>query len=337
MKFFKNKVVAVIICVLVIAGSLFFGAQKQPDKMPEPQFGVWVLDAADKLSADTESYVSTVNSALDEKYSSITALAVVKSTKNWTMSDYAVELGSEWGLGSGDMLLLLDAGSGEYWLSYGGDKVEQYMTEDVLAPAVNALAGYFYSGDYDTAVNEFYSRLEDCYAQGYKASYTGQSGYQYEQGYYDQSYYDQSYYDYGYDDGSGSIISVIVFIIVIFAILNAIDRARYRTWVGRGMRTRFVPLIFWHTPGGAWTRGRRQPPPGGFNGGHSNFSSHGGFNVRSGGFGSGRSGGFGSGRSGGFGSGRSGGFGGGRGGGFGGGRGGGFGGGRGGGFGGGRR
>lgn len=340
MKFFKNRFVAVVLTLLVMVGCLGYGQYKKPADMAQPTYSDWTYDGADMLSEETEALVDGYNARWDEAYSGVTAVATVPSTRNWDIYDYAVTMGEYWGLGANDMLLLMDEGGDQYYFvtcqmvedSLGYDRLYNIFSQE-FEPA-------YRNGSYDAAVQNVFSALDE----GYAAYLTPGTSSTYEDYYAYDPYYDNA--DYTYSSGI-DIGDVIFFLVVLFIILSAIDKARYRSWYGRGAAYRasraFVPIIFWHRPGGAWFRkmdagmhaappppppGTRQaPPPGGSRGftgtrpptggsSRSSFGSSGGFGgsrSSSGSFGSGRSGGFGGSRGGGFGGGggsRGGGFGG---------------------------
>ena len=356
MKFLKNKAVAIVLSALVVLGCLAYGWSQKPAEVVQPVYNQWVYDGAGILSDETENIVANYNGLWDASYSSVTAVATVPDTQGWDIYEYAMTMGEKWGLGGKDQLLLIDEGGDQYYF------VSSYEIEDQLGydrmwnifqqefePAYN-------NGSYDIAVQNVYSALDTSYSSYLSAEADIDYG-----DYYYDSYYDYSDYNDVYADES-SISSLIVFLIIAFIVLNAIDKARYRSWYARGPVYRtghvFMPMLFWRRPGGAWFRrmdagmraGQRPGPGPGYtpgpNPGRSSSSrmNGGGFNPGTGRSTSSRSGfgsssrpgsfggsGFGGSRSGGFGGSRSGGFGGG---GFGGSRGGGFGGGRGGGFGG---
>ena len=356
MKFFKNKFVAVALSALVVLGCLGVGWMQKPAEVAQPVYNEWVYDGADILSDETEQLVAAYNDRWDADYSSVTAIATVPNTRGWDVYEYAVTMGERWGLGSKDQLLLIDEGGDEYYF------VSSYEIEDELGydRMWNIFQQEFEpaygNGSYDIAVQNVYSALDTSYSSYLDTGYVND----YSEYYYD-SYYDYSDYNDSYASGS-SISSLIVLLVIAFIVFNLIDRARYRAWYSRGpvyrTSTRFVPMIFWRRPGGAWfrkmdagMRSNQRPGPGpGFNPGpnrtnytagrttssrmgQSGFGGTRSSSSRPGSFGgsgfggsrsssSFRSGGFGGSRGGGFG----GGFGGSRGGGFGGGRGGGFGG-----------
>lgn len=327
MKFFKNKIVAIALTALVVLGCLGFGQYKKPAPMAEPVYGDWTYDGAGILSPETLALADGCNAAWKNDYASVLALATVPTTRNWDISDYAVTMGERWGLGAKDMLLLIDDGGGEYWL-VTSEKIEDALTYDGIYYAVmDSFDPAFKNGSYDAAVKQFYQAMDALYGEKLEKMNGAMPG---SEGYYYSPYYNAGEYSYG---SGASIGDIILLLVVVVIVLSWIDKMRYRSWYGRyGRAARpgvsFVPLIFWHRPGGAWFRGMNASMNRGFNNtrgpgaGPGSFGGGAGFGGRPGGFGGGS--GFGSGsRGGGFGGG---GFGGSRGGGFGGGRGGGFGG-----------
>lgn len=335
MKFFKNKIVAIALTALVVLGCLGFGQYKKPAAMAEPAYGDWTYDGAGILSSETLARVDGYNAAWDDDYASVLALATVPTARGWDLSDYAVTLGEKWGLGANDMLLLIDDGGGEYWL-VTSEKIENALSYDGIYYAVmDSFDPAYKNGSYDAAVTQLFQAMDGLYDAKLEKMHGAMHG---EHSNYYSPYYNAS--DYSYSSGA-SIADIILLLVVVFIVLSWIDRARYRSWYGRyGSMSRptvsFVPLIFWHRPGGAWFRSMNASMDRGFNGrgpgqgpGPGGFGGGAGFGGRPGSFGGGsgfggsRSGGFGGSRGGGFGAG---GFGGSRGGGFGGGRGGGFGG-----------
>lgn len=322
MKFFKNKIVAIALTALVVLGCLGYGQYKKPAPMAEPVYNDWTYDGAQILSEQTLLQVDGYNASWDADYASVLALATVPSARNWELSDYAATMGEKWGLGSNDMLLLIDDGGGEYWL-VTSEKIEDALTWDGIYYAVmDSFDPAFKNGSYDAAVTGLFQAMDTLYAEKLEKLNGAMPG---DQGYYYSPYYNA--YDYEYSTGA-SVGNIIVLLVVVFIVMSWIDRARYRRWYGRyGVMGRptvsFVPLIFWHRPGGAWFRSMNtsmhhppntrgpgsRPGPGSFGGRPGSFGGGSGFggSSRGGGFGGG---GFGGSRGGGFGGGRGGGFGG---------------------------
>ena len=249
MKFFKNKFVAIAITAAVIVGCLGYGQYRKPATIVTPTYNEWVYDGADILSDQTQQMVEDYNARWDELYSSVLALATVKRTEGWELYDYAVTLGNNWGLGSNDMLLLIDAGGVEYWFvscsamedALGYDRLYDVF-DDSFDPA-------YQNGSYDAAVQSLYAAMDECYQETYDAL-ASSDGYSYDH------YYDASYYA---DSQSSSLGGIVLLLLLTLLLLTWIDRARYRSWY-RSYGTiasppvTFVPLLFWHRPGGLWYR-----------------------------------------------------------------------------------
>lgn len=246
MKFFKNRIVAILLTLVVIVGCLGYGQYKKPAAVEAPAFGDWTYDGAGLISDETEKLVDGYNARWDAEYSGVVALATVSGTRGWEIYDYAVTLGNNWGLGSNDMLLLLDEGGEQYWLvtsenvekSVGYDRMYNLFNES-FEPAYN-------NGSYDAAVQNVYNKLDDCFGTYLSPaeSYDEYSGYYYDP-YYDATEYSQS--------SSDSLYNIIVMLVIIFVVMSWIDKTRYRSWYRRyGYMSRppvsFVPFIFWHSP-----------------------------------------------------------------------------------------
>lgn len=296
MKFFKKRSVALIVLILAIAGASFYGISKKPADLIGVSYQNWIADSAGILSGDTETTVQTYNTAWDKKYYAVVAVATVSDTHGWELEDYALALGKNWKLGTNDMVLLLDTDSNNYYVELGTTAINR-MTDQYQYALKSAIEQSFYSGKYDEAVTAFYRQADVFYSQAYgggQSTYapgtSGNGG-----GYENTGWVDKS---------SGSFVSGISVILLLFALWAVLDFFRYSSYRRRYIIPGVVPPfiyypVFWGRP----YHWHAPPPP--------HHHGPGG----PGGFGSGGFGGFGGPRGGGFG-----GFGGGsRGGGFGGG------------------
>ena len=185
-------------------------------------------------------------------------------------------------------------------------------------------------GAYDLAVQTTYAAMDESFENAFHSNGTS------------YTYPSQSYETHVETQSGGmSLAGLVIVLVLVFLIFSAIDKSRYRRWASLGRSgvnsSAFIPLLFWHRPGGSWFRSMedryRTGGPGYRGGGpaqnqnfHFNNSYRPGGNAyrssgsyRSGGSGYRPSGGgFSGSRGGGFGGSRGGGFGGKRGGGFGG-------------------
>ena len=253
MKFFKNKFVAIAITAAVIVGCLGYGQTQRPwsgshavvesadtGNYDASAYADWSYDEANILSSNTEALVDSYNAKWDAQYGTILALATVKDTDG-DIENYAYDMADDAGLGADDMMLLISADEYEYWV-VTADRVTNATGKTVLQKTFETNFGQtFDSGDYDRAVNELYADLDDLYASTLTAHAV-----------------------YGADlpapvYQSQSLAGILLFLLVVVLIVSAIDKARYRRWYGlygtlASPPVTFVPLLFWHRPGGLWYR-----------------------------------------------------------------------------------
>ena len=339
MKFFKNRAVAWVVLVLAIAGSVCIGLSrkdsflaKEPAALPEVRYQQWICDEAGMLSDETRQAIQSYNTAWDQKYYAVVAVATVESISGWTPETAAEQLGADWGLGANDMLLLM-VRDDDYYVACGDNVLRVLNQYDTMQQKLKqAIESLYYSGDFDGAAAAFFRQADVFYGQAKLSSPGGYSN-------------DDSSWAAPAKAPSGgvSIGSVVVLIVAIFVVWMLLDRVRYNRYRRRYMvgapvnvvRPVYYP-IFWgrhmrprapRPPRPPMGDGPRPPAGGGYRppqssyrpprtnsrpgGGFGGSRPGGSFGSRGGGFGSG---GFGGGRSGGS---RGGGFGGG---GFGGGR-----------------
>ena len=337
MKFLQKKSVAVTVMVLAILFSSIYGIVNKPI-VPTPEGGTkldeylstsayieYVYDGAQVLSVKTEQAIHLYQANWDQMAGSILAVVTVKTDGAETAEELAWDWAGSLQLGENDAVLVLDVGTNDYSLVASGRFYDMLSTQ---SPSYvdNLLSADVEAGQYDAGVLALFGGIHLLMSDTY------------------------SYYSSGMGGESFSIIGIVVLLVVLLMLFSLMDGIRYSMWYGRYGHLGvppvvYRPILWWHRPGSAWYRRRRNPPPPrgprgpGGPGGFGPRPPMGGGSYRpprSGSFGGGRGGGFGGPRSGSFGGGRGGGFGGSRGGSFGGGRGGGFGGSRGGGFGGGR-
>ncbi len=289
--FFKKRAVAWIVLVLAVVGSIAWGMTRThtEDNVPldTSAYSKWISDDANLLSQETEKNINTYNARWDHDYHALIAVATVENISG-DIEDYTYDMGEEIGLGSNDMLLVMEK-NGD-WFVACGDTVIDRMSNSQQGKLSSAMNSYYYGGKVNKAVNVFFAAANDFYTE----SYTVRSG----------------------DDlNVGGVIWLMIGIFVVWILLDRMRYRRYRRrYMGPGMGVppiMYYP-IFWgrptqhhyynnnynhHSPTGGSFGGGRSSGFGGFSGG----SRGGGFggSSRGGGFGGG---GFGGGsRGGGFG------------------------------------
>ena len=251
--------VAWLIAAAVVACAIFFGIKTAKVDMVTVTPGNWVCDAANVLSDETEQTVRTSNAEFDQNYSAYVAVATVDNLKGWDADSYAEKLFNQWELQGNDFMLLLDIGGQQSYL-YHGSNYSDFDYASYLNTYVNQ---NFFAGDYDSAVTSLLSGMETYFAQG-----TPSTSY--------QTYDNSGAWDVpeaepqaNRSGGMAQVVFVIIVLaIIIYLILSALERNRYRTWYHRygHMSTppvMFAPIFFWHRPSsGWWNRMHHHPPHG---------------------------------------------------------------------------
>jgi len=344
MKKIKNTsyIIGWVVLILAIIAAVILGQVRKPmggvsleqstgldTSLDTAYYEQFIYDSADVLkNSSTEKQLALYNANWDHRYNSLVAFVSVDSVAG-SIEDYAYDMAEDFGLGEGDALLLVVKDIDDFQFVWGSDfgSIMNAKTTDELGASMS-------SGDWENCALSFYSTLDTIYRDNFglgNDEKEGMDGYGYSGAY----------------AGMG-IITLVVFLLVIFAVLSAIDRSRYNSYRARyyGVANPpviFRPIFFWHGPRYGWytrhwhappppppPRGPRPPSGGGFGGSGGGGRPSGGFGgagarpsrgsgfSRGGSFGGSRGGGFSRG-GGSFGGSRGGGFGGGsRGGGFGG-------------------
>ena len=215
MKFYQKRGFALVVLVLAILGSCVYGISKKPADLPQVSYGNWLRDDADLLTDETEAALRQYDQSWDSDYRAIIAVATLDTLDGWTYEKAAAELGSRWGLGGNDMLLLLVKDS-DYYVALG-DNVLDVMTDTYQAGLQGAVETPYYQGDYDAAALAFFRQADVFYAQTLGRQQSG-GGYDYN--------------DNGAWQGndSGSVTAVVLLVVGIFVVWILLDGLRYRRY-----------------------------------------------------------------------------------------------------------
>jgi len=240
--FFTNRAVAIALTAAVCIGCVGFGLvgrhQTTTVDVVAPTENYYVADEAGVLSDKTEAAISGYNFKWDQEYGSVVGAAAVDGTDGMSIEDYTYSYGEEWGLGSNDMMILLDVGSGQWYFvsSANGVVPEAALSEDLDDSFVEE----FEEGDYNKALNSLYKSLDRSYDK--YAAKTGSVG---------------TVSTSRRSSGGISGFGAALLIAIVIAILSAVDRSRYRLWNRRysgSFAPAFVPILFWHGANSAWRR-----------------------------------------------------------------------------------
>lgn len=124
--------------------------QADPDKA--------VIDNADILSKDTETYVTNISTALQNTCGAQIGVYTVDTIGNYTMEGYTYELANQWGLGDADkdngIVLLLAPGEDNYHAMCGAG-LETQFTVQMLQTILNEdMEPNWVNKDYDTGTRQ---------------------------------------------------------------------------------------------------------------------------------------------------------------------------------------
>lgn len=309
MKFYQKRGFALVVLILAILGASVYGISKKPASLPEVSYSNWICDQAGLLTQDARQTIQEYNTAWNDKYYAVAAVASVDDIRGWSSEDYARELGARWGLGANDMLLLLVKGGD--WYVACGDNLADLMTDTQQTRLKTALDTPYYAGDYSQAAVDFFRQSDVVLAQTLGRSSTG-----------GQSPAPGQRWQEPAGASGVSIAGVVLLIVCIFVVWALLDRMRYNRYRRRPAMMGgpvYYPIFWGRRPraprpprpprgpggpmGGPMGGGPRPPRPprpprsSGPRPGNYSRSSSGGFGggSRSGGFGN--RGGFGGGRS----------------------------------------
>lgn len=248
--------------ILLLFSFSFAQAQIEKELPARPKPARLVVDYTNTLAPDQREALENKLVAFDDSTSTQIAVVIIESTGIYEISDYAVALGREWGIGNKEInngvLLLVAKNDRKMWIATGygiegalPDATTKQIIENEIKPNFRE--------------NDFYRGLDegtDAIIAATKGEYTAPENYRNRKD----------------KDGIPAIVIIIIVIIIISIIKKGGGGGNYNR---RGYRN--------NVPGALWWLGAS-----GFGGGHSSgSSSSGGF----GGFGGGSFGGGGSGGS----------------------------------------
>ena len=209
-----------------------------------------VADHADILSADTEDYINSVSTQLQEACGAqIGVYTLEDMIGNSTMEGVAYEVFNTWGLGDAEqdngVLLLLapyEADGGDYYIMRG-DGLESQLSYSTLNSILqDDLEPNWVKGDYDTgtqrAVSSIANRLCRIYGVSLSDSSAGAGSVSYDRG------------------GADLMQWILILFAVILVIALITNLMRPGGW-GAPRRRRRGPIFFVMPP----RRPRRPPPP----------------------------------------------------------------------------
>lgn len=246
MKFFQKRSVAVVLTLLIILASIGLGQVRRPvqsSPAPEPAdpsaldtslntsgYTDWLWDEAGVLSDATEETLCLYNANWDARYGMIMAVAAVSDTDGMAIDTYTYQLGNDIGLGSQDLLLVMDVGGQDAFL-IPGDSVTSALSDSVITQYMDQHYDAFMARDYDTFALGVFSSFQTFFASHLNAA---------------QSTPAPGYAE-GYARDVSWVVQIFFLILLILIVFSIIDSTRYtayrRRYYGRGSpRWSFAPF-----------------------------------------------------------------------------------------------
>ncbi len=257
MKFLKKRTVAIAVMVAAILLSCVIGIAKKPMEqgtvMPPTEQGMeldtslntnyfrqYVVDEADVLSSQAEEQISVYNANWDTYVGSIMAVVTIKETVD------GVEAAAwEWAemlqLGENDAILLIDAWTQDYIVVASGTFYDALAAQSgsFVDMAMQESVG---RGDYAEGVLRLCEMLHPQLTDNVIHITLDGGG-----------------------EAFAAVLGIILLIAVLVLVFSIMDDIRFSGWNARygRMATPVVvyrPILWWHRPGSAWYRRRRNPP-----------------------------------------------------------------------------
>lgn len=228
-----------------------------------------VADHADILSADTEDYINSVSTQLQEACGAqIGVYTLEDMIGNSTMEGVAYEVFNTWGLGDAEqdngVLLLLapyEADGGDYYIMRG-DGLESQLSYSTLNSILqDDLEPNWVKGDYDTGTQKAVSSIANRLCRIYGVSLSDNSA---------------GANSVSYDRGGADLMQWILILFAVILVLALITNLMRPGGWGAPRRHRRGPVFFVAPP----RRPRRPPPPPPPpRGGYGGYGGYGGFDA----------------------------------------------------------
>ena len=222
MNVFKKRGVAVTVLILAVIAAILIGQLTKPsvDETYKPEssataqswakehagsYTAYVQDEAGLFSSATKQALAEDNAALDYQYSGILGVVTVSTLGDSTIKAYSDKIcyGTDT-YGNGDLVLLIDEESGQWYVS-PGDDISYYLNDNLEIIFTQNLGDSFWS-DPDGAITTLFTQVSGWYAKNVPVS--GQAAQQ------AQTAQKSS------DSGVGGIIVLILVLFIIFVIIS---------------------------------------------------------------------------------------------------------------------
>ena len=219
-----------------------------------------VMDTANILSADTETYVTNLSIALQKECGAQIGVYTVEYIGNNTMEGYAYEVFNAWGLGDADkdngVLFLMAPGEDNYWITRGSGVEKQLSVSTLNSIFDSYTEDNWVKGDYDACARQTAAALTERLCRQYgitmdvDAVGRGETG--------------SGAVVKNNSSGAGMVLIVFAILLVILLLIWLSTRKRRGPPpppTGGGSGSNVANNLFWYSMGRSAGRRTRRPPP----------------------------------------------------------------------------
>lgn len=174
MKLLKNHTFAVILTVIVILGCCAYGFFTRPNQTAADLGGLeygrenyaayldWIADEENLLSDKTKQSVAVFMAAMDKEYGSIVTVVTEASPAGASLEDRANAWAEKGQLSGGDMVLLIDTTSDNWYMLPGAD-IARYVDGDLQAIVTSLMSSGSITANADKVLPELFEDLYSWY------------------------------------------------------------------------------------------------------------------------------------------------------------------------------
>ena len=254
MKSFKRFAAVFVTAAVTVCAALPVLAAPTVDKSKA------VMDTANILSADTETYVTNLSVALQQECGAQIGVYTVEYIGNNTMEGYAYEVFNAWGLGDADkdngVLFLMAPGEDNYWITRGSGVEKQLSVSTLNSIFDSYTEDNWVKGDYDACAQQTAAALTERLCRQYgitmdvDAVGRGETG--------------SGATVKNNSSGMGMVLIVFAILLVILLIIwlsTSKRRGPPPPPTGGGSGNNVANNLFWYSMGRSAGRRTRRPPP----------------------------------------------------------------------------
>ena len=254
MKTFKRFAAVFVTAAVTVCAALPVLAAPTVDKSKA------VMDTANILSADTETYVTNLSVALQQECGAQIGVYTVEYIGNNTMEGYAYEVFNAWGLGDADkdngVLFLMAPGEDNYWITRGSGVEKQLSVSTLNSIFDSYTEDNWVKGDYDACARQTAAALTERLCRQYgitmdvDAVGRGETG--------------SGATVKNNSSGMGMLLIVFAILLVILLIIwlsTSKRRGPPPPPTGGGSGNNVANNLFWYSMGRSAGRRTRRPPP----------------------------------------------------------------------------